>query len=174
MEENTNRNFDSCIYQMIDFSPLLVIILDTNLNIKALNFKLTKLLTGDETNRDFLIGQSWLQYVSNSDKTLVEKIHRSLIGKYQLNNELVHSIIDFEGDLISAQWYNSYINSDLRWVFSIGVQEIKKTSKMSDIDEARKFYTQELKKDKALIEIVKEVAVKYTESIMSKNKEVSI
>lgn len=170
MEESTFKIPDSTICQMIDFSPLLVIILDTNLNIKALNFKLAKLLIGDDSKRDELIGLPWMNFVSDTDKPIVEKVHRSLIGKYQLNNELIHSIKNFEGNLITAQWYNSYINTDLRWIFSVGIQEIKNMSHISNIDDARKFYSNELKKDRELIDIVKQVALKYTDKIVNKNE----
>lgn len=164
MEESNSKIDDRYICQMIDFSPLLVIILDTNLNIKALNFRLAKLLSGDEHNRNNLIGKFWLDFVDESDKYLVEKIHKSLIGKNQLHTELIHSIKDFEGNLITAQWYNSYINSDLRWVFSVGIQEIKKVNPITNIEEAREYYTQELKKDRELINTIKQISLKYTDT----------
>lgn len=148
---------------LIDFSPLYIVIIDSNFKIKAINYSLAREILGDDFDRNSLIGKYWLDFIPESDKAFVKKIHMSLLGQFQLNNETSHNIVNYYNGETKVKWFNSYINTDLKWVFSIGVYD---KSKNVSIDDIRDKYMDQILRDRAMIDITKQVALKYSERLL--------
>jgi len=105
---------------MLNYANMFVIVLDENMNIKFMNWSLSKAL-GLE-NEEIALGKCWLDFVSEKDKTIITGVH-SLITKREDDTvkEFMNDIVDVEGNCLRVKWFNIHINNDYDWTFSIGL-----------------------------------------------------
>ncbi len=153
------------LWDIIDYSTSYSLVLDSDLKIKLINFTLAKELTNED--RDTLIGKSWLDFVVENDKSLLEYARKSLFGEIKFYFEECYNIICKDSSIKKIKWIMSYINSDFNSVISIGIPFI--VEKRNDIRElSRTHYENIVLADRIKIEVAKELTLKTSERIISR------
>jgi hypothetical protein len=153
------------LWDIIDYSISYSLVLDSELKIRLINFTLAKELTNED--RDKLIGKSWLDFVVENDRPLLEYARKSLFGEVKFYFEECYNIICKDSSLKKVKWIMSYINSDFNSIISIGIPFI--IEKRNNIRElSRTHYENIVLADRIKIKVAKELALKNSERIISR------
>lgn len=160
MSQETISIPTSLVLELIDYSPIYVLVLDPVFNVIAVSSKLLNDVLGERAEKSMIIGNNWLDFVSEEDKNHVNMILISIREKYQINNNFSYNFKSNNGSLLRAHWFNSYINSNHGWIFCIGVP------KSYDCPDLREYYMDMIMKDREYIKVAKEVALKYSGKIL--------
>ena len=160
------------ICTLIELVPIYILILDKDFKIKIINPKLAEDLTG---SGEACIGMNeqgvlWGEQLSSEDLKVFEQAHYSLINRLETQVTTQTFITTHKNETVFVKWFLSYIDSELNWVFCIGVPETvmyKGLDNFTD-DEKREFYKKQVERDKAFIGAVKEIAVRYSNKLLKK------
>lgn len=148
------RRIKHAIWDLINYSNLYVVILDENLFIRMINYRLAKAI-GFE-NEDEPIGRCWLDFIEEPKRPMIKYIHRKVLeGDAQFNEALTDLIALNEH--IQVRWFNTKLNgSDL--TFSIGIP-LQPISPEDGIDSIRSYFQDVIKKDRTMIQSLKDVVL---------------
>lgn len=151
------------VFELIDHSPAYILVLDPSFKIIAVSSKLVVTLLEeceDNKNKNSIVGKNWIDYVTDEDKELVNRTLQSIKQQYQVNNSFSYNFKSLSNKVYRAQWFNSYINKNHGWIFSIGIPRQVNSS------DVREYYMDIVMKDREYIKIAKEVALKYSGLIL--------
>ena len=160
------------ICTLIELVPIYILILDKDFKIKVINPKLAEDLTGAresciEMNEKNLL---WKDYLSSEDLKVFEQAHYSLMNKIETQITTQSFITTYKNETVFVKWFLSHINTDLNWIFCIGVPEsvmYKGLDNFTD-DEKREFYKKQVERDRAFVSAVKEIALRYSDKLLKK------
>lgn len=152
IKDETNL-LKKAIWDMLNYSDMYFLVLDKKFSIKLINYRLAKVI-GFESEKD-AIGENWLQFIHDKDKKQIKNIHSGIISKKNNNcfNEKVTEVISKDG-LVLVKWFNVAINSHYNVVMSFGLPRI--IDETATDESVRTYYAGILKKDKTMIEFLKE------------------
>jgi hypothetical protein len=163
------EKIQSEIWKLLDYSNLFVVMLDRNLEIKIINYHLSKILGYDRPSD--LIKKDWREFLRSPDHELIHHVYNEIIDGNQSYKEFTNDIIDLEKKTITVKWFNTLINHDFNCIFSVGVPLTKDPSIDEDIDSLRAYFRDILEQDRTIINAMKEVTMKYSEKILGPKKE---
>lgn len=163
------EKIQSEIWKLLDYSNLFVVMLDRNLEIKIINYHLSKILGYDRPSD--LIKKDWREFLRSPDHELIHHVYNEIIDGNQSYKEFTNDIIDLEKKTITVKWFNTLINHDFDCIFSVGVPLTKDPSIDEDIDSLRAYFRDILEQDRTIINAMKEVTMKYSEKILGPKKE---
>lgn len=141
------------LWNILDYSNYFVVVLDKDLEIKLCNRMLAKTL-GFQTEEE-LIGRKWFEFIPETTKDIIRIIHQETNDRKDTTIESTSEIITLKGRIIVAKWFNSFVNSELDWVFSMGVP--LRANEQQNIDNVREFYKEILAKDRTTINAIKKL-----------------
>jgi len=142
------------IWDMLNYSNMYFLILDKKMNIKLINYRLSKTLGFDSEKE--VVGKHWLQFIQDKDKKYIENCHLKITNENDTDhfNEIVNEIISKNNNVVLVRWFNIAINSKYNVVMSFG---LPRTINEELTDESiRSYYTDVLEKDKTMIKFLKE------------------
>ena len=157
------------IWNLLNYSSnTFVVVLDSQMNVKIANYHLYSTLGFEK--EDEILGKRWTIFIKESMIEVIEHVHEEVLKKNPGYSEFAHEIVDKAGKLVMVKWFNSMINSDYNWVFSIGIPLIKEPTIDEDIDSIRSYFKEVLERDKTTILAMKEVALKHSKRILGYDK----
>jgi PAS domain S-box-containing protein len=149
--EETKKELErtkNAIWDMMNYSTMYVLILDSNMHIKFINWSLAIALGFQ--NEEEPIGRCWLDFIPEDHRKSIAEIHNSiktnLDEKYR---EVVNDIQCTNGDIMTVKWFNTKINRDHEWTFSFGLL-MEATTQVTE-ESIRSYYHDILKKDRTAI-----------------------
>jgi PAS domain S-box-containing protein len=113
---------EKLIYELLNFSDILIIAIDSHFKIKIISNKLANLL-GFENNK-LLIGKNWLKFIPKDKQKLIKYIHSQVLDENKNFSEFVNEI-KTPNKNITVKWINSKINHSFNCVFSVGFEMFK-------------------------------------------------
>ena len=152
------------IWDMLDYSNMYVVILDSKLNIRLINWSLMTDL-GYENEKQ-AIGKCWLNHISNEEKDLIRVIHHTLAFEPEKEKygEVTNKIKTLSNEYINVKWFNVQINSKYNMTFSMGVKVDFIAEATTVPEEAiRAYYRDIIEEDRTMIQALKDVADNKTE-----------
>lgn len=149
----TNK-IEHAVWDLFNYSNLYVIALDEEFTIKLCSFSLATILGFKNENE--IIGKNWLEFIPNSTYDIIKEVHNDILEK-QKPGEFTNDIISKNGNIISVKWFNSKINHNFNWTFSVGVPLKKDISPEDSIDALRAYYKDILKRDQTMIQTVQKI-----------------
>ena len=100
-----------------------------------------------------MVGKKWEEFIPESTKDLTALIHRETIENKNGTVESTGEIVTGNCKILVVKWFHSFINSELEWVFSMGVPF--NIDGQETIENVRTFYKEILARDKTTIEAIK-------------------
>jgi len=156
------------LWKLLDYSNFFAIILDSNLKIKTINYHLSKILGyGDQSA---LINEDWVKFLKPTEIDVIKYVHEQITNNNKDYNEFTNDIIDSDKNIITVKWFNTLINHNYNWVFSIGVPLTKEPTLNEDIDSIRSYFRDILEQDKTTINAMREVAKKNSTKFLKDNE----
>jgi len=148
MSDEANK-LRKAIWDMMNFANMYVLVLDEKMNIKFANYSLANIL-GFE-NEHIILGRCWLDFIKKEDKKSIHGVHLAISTDEEENRfgEVTNDIVSINGEYISVKWFNSHINHDYNWSFSIGIQQEKPI--MITEESIRAYYTHVIANDRTMI-----------------------
>jgi hypothetical protein len=145
----------NALFDMLNYANMYTIILDENLNIRYINWSLSKALGFSSEFEP--IGKCWLDFVPRSFADNVKVIHKTIIDAAEPDKykEVVSDIISITGTQITVKWFNTKINHEYNWTFSFGLP----SNEPLEITEEtiRAYYRDILDKDRTMIQSMREL-----------------
>lgn len=149
------KSLKKAVWDMLNFSPIYVVILDKDMNIVLINNNLaTDLGFKDEKEP---LGMCWGDFVPEDAKKVVLVAHAKIAFKQDKEyREVTNDISTLKKQRILVKWFNFPINSGAHMTFSIGLP--RGFSKNEDITEERirKYYNDILERDATMVKSIKE------------------
>jgi PAS domain S-box-containing protein len=106
-------------WKMIYHAPIMAIVLQEDLRIRACNLKMAQTLGYEDP--EALVGRSWFDFLSAQTREVFAAVHHSVMcGDLEQYGEFENEIINRNGDTILIKWFNSYLD-DERISLSIGI-----------------------------------------------------
>lgn len=139
------------LWNILDYSNYFIAVIDGEREVRLCNRMLAKTL-GFETEEE-LIGKNWFEFVPEAAKEVAQLVQDETIEKKLGTVESTSEIVTLGGKVIIVKWFNSFINSELDWVFSMGVP--LQADEQETFDNVREFYREVLAKDRTTIDAIK-------------------
>jgi len=147
------------IWNILNYLNLFVLILDSDMKIKLANYYLATFL-GYESEDD-IVGEAWLRFIREDQKEAINNVHENIKEDTGLFREFTNELITLSGEEIFVKWFNSSINHELDYTFSVGIPLTKDVvTPKNSIDSIRSYYRDILDKDKSMIESLREIVTK--------------
>jgi len=145
------------IWDILNYSEIFVVLLDSKMNIVLINYKLaTKLGFKDEKEA---VGRCWLDFIKPEEHVQMTAIHYTLthekdIEKYR---EVVNDIVKLDGKVCTIKWFNFSVNNKSNLTLSLGIP----TNFPTEITEEslRTYYKDVLRKDRTMIKSLRDIVI---------------
>jgi len=149
---------DEAVWDMMNYSTFYVVITNDKLDVIKANYALAISL-GFENEED-IIGVNWLTFIKESTQPVIENVHDNIKRNTGKFTEFTNELKTLNGEIVVVKWFNSYLNHNLNYTFSIGIPLTKNITPEASIDSIRSYYRDILDKDKSMIESMKEMVIK--------------
>lgn len=153
--QNESRALKRVVWNILNYANLFLVLLDSNMNVRMSNWSLAhKLGFEDETG---LVGKCWLDYIKPEEKDMIKNVYKTLSTdspKAEEYKEFTNEIVLPDKELLVVKWFNIYINSELHFTLSLGVQKYIPTEETED--SVRSYYRDIVEKDKTFIKSIRE------------------
>jgi PAS domain S-box-containing protein len=149
------------VWNILNYLNLFVLILDSDMNVKLANYYLATFL--GYKSEDDLIGESWFRFIREDQKEVISDVHKNIKSNTGLFREFTNEIITLEGKEVFVKWFNSNVNHELNYTFSIGIPLTNNNNNISpndSIDSIRSYYRDILEKDRSMIDSIREMVIK--------------
>lgn len=151
------KKLQNSIWKILNLSNLFVVSVDRNFKINLINDCLIKAL-GYDSDKD-LLGQNWSKLLTPETMEITKFMHQDLLSGSPKYKEMMFDLIKKDSTKISAKWFNTLINSEFQFIFSVGIPlYIEPTSLTQNIDNVREYFRQILEKDRMTISAMKDIA----------------
>lgn len=154
--EDRVRNMRNALWDMLNYANLFVIVLDQDMKIKLANFSLATTL-GFKNESD-IVDHDWLEFIPEAEHDLIKTYHSLLCNNTDLtsmNREFFNCIKTLNGSEIHVKWFNTRINSNYNWTFSIGIPRSNEKFENTE-DSIRAYYRDIIDQDKTMIEALRD------------------
>lgn len=150
------QRLQKAIWDMLNYANMYVVLLDSELNIRLINFSLaTKLGFKDEKEP---VGVCWLEFIKPEERLKIKTVHKNITEEKDSKfMEYKNDIITKAGENLSVKWFNVPINSDYHMTFSFGLP--KSTPLEITEDSIRSYYRDIIEKDKTMIKTLKQTVL---------------
>ena len=165
--EDAKRKVEVNLWNALNYSNLLILVLDKEGKIKLCNYRLSKFLGVDR--EDELVGKSWYDFLNESDQSIFIYIQDKMKSKTEGFEEVAYDILTPDGN-IAVKWFVSIINGDLNWTFCVGMPIYSGVTVEDNLDALRSYFRDIIVKDRTTINAMKEVTKKFSEQIQMRNK----
>lgn len=165
--EDAKRKIELNLWNALNYSNLLILVLDKSGNIKLCNYRLAKFLGHDK--EDELVGRSWYEFLSESDQSIFIYIQEKMSSKQEGFEEVAYDIKTPDGS-VAVKWFISVINGELNWTFCVGMPIYSGITVEDNLDALRLYFRDIIVKDRTTINAMKEVTKKFSEQIQMRNK----
>lgn len=152
------------IWDMLNHAQMYVLILDSNMIIRLINWSLATDL-GFHNERE-VIGKCWTEFLPEKNKNQVIAAHMNIAYRKDKNKyyrEFTNDIETITKDLITVKWFNVAINSGYNMTFSMGLKvsnvDLDTSISISE-DSIRSYYRDIIQKDRTMIQSLKDVVLK--------------
>jgi PAS domain S-box-containing protein len=169
--EDAKRKVEINLWNLLNYSNLLILVLTKDNEIKLCNYRLCKFLGFD--NEEEVVGKQWPDFLNESDRSVLAYIQDKMKEKIEDFEEVAYDIITPDGG-ISVKWFISMINSDLNWTFCIGMPIYSGITIEDNLDTLRSYFRDIIVKDRTTINAMREVTKKMSDKRIEKNKEIEI
>jgi PAS domain-containing protein len=149
------KTLKRAVWDMLNFSPVYVVLLDRDMNISLINNSLaTDLGFKDEKEP---LGMCWGDFIPGDTKKVVLVAHANLAFKQDKKyREVTNDIMTLEGKRILVKWFNFPINSGFNMTFSIGIPRGFAGDEDLTEDRIRRYYSDILERDAIMIKSIKD------------------
>lgn len=155
--EQEVKELRETIFNMLNFTNMYCLVLDTEMVIKFINQSLA--LDLGYKSYEEIIGKCWLDFIIEDDQDLIKSVHASVAygvdeweEKYR---EVQNNIRRLDGNVMTVYWFNSHVNTNLNWTFSFGLQRPIRVTEGND--SIRDFYYDVIQKDRLMINSMRDV-----------------
>jgi len=151
------------VWDMLNYANMYVVILDRKMHIKLINYSLATELGFKTENEP--IGKCWLDFISVEERGMISNAHNKLA--FQQDNkhygEVTNNVCRKDGTNFPVKWFNIAINSDYNVTLSFGLPK----DRIMEIteDSVRSYYADISKKDKTMIQSLKDTLFKNPQEI---------
>jgi len=157
---NVSGALINSLWQLFNYSNFYVLALNEHMEIILANYYLARALGFN--SEDNIVGENWLNFISESDKAIIKHIHTQIAHDRDLKTfrEHVNDIISLNSKVIPVRWFNSNINQGLKGTFSVGVPVAEDVSKEESVDTVRAYWRDIIETDKTTIRAMKNILEK--------------
>lgn len=158
VNEELNK-IKSAIWDMMNYANMFVLVLDENMTIKFINWSLATAL-GFKTESE-PVGKCWLDFIPIEEKQVITTIHKVISTNSKSSKEYQehrNSILTISGQRLEIKWFNTQINHDYNWSFSIGLI-VEKSIEITE-DSIRAYYKDIINKDRTMIMALRDSILK--------------
>jgi hypothetical protein len=142
------------MWDLINYSNLYVVVLDGQLFIKLINYRLAKAIGFNNENEP--VGKCWLDFIEEPKRPVIKYIHRKVLEGDSQYNEALTDLVALN-EHIQVRWFNTKLNnSDL--TFSIGIP-LQPITPEDGIDSIRSYFRDVIKKDRTMIKSLQDVVM---------------
>jgi PAS domain S-box-containing protein len=165
-----SRVLRKAIWDMLNYSNMYVLLLDSYMTIRLINWSLAKEL--GFSNEQEVIGKSWLDFIPDHNKELVKIVHDCLSHSMEQEKyrELVNEVKRLDNSILVVKWFNIPINSNYNMTFSMGLKSNVSECEVVSEDSIRSYYRDIIAKDRTMIKSLKDVVVKGYNVSVAKEK----
>ena len=154
--EGRVRSMRNAVWDMLNYANLFVVVLDENMNIKLVNWSLAT--TIGFKNEDEMLGRHWLDFIPEAERETISTYH-SLLSESKnfdgINREFFNCILTNDGNGINVKWFNTKVNNNYNWTFSIGIPREDRNFENTE-DSIRAYYRDIIDQDKTMIEALRD------------------
>lgn len=153
LKDNENL-LRKAIWDMLNYANMFVVILDSRMIIKLINYSLSiSLGFKDEIEP---IGRCWLDFIPDDSKNLIKIAHNKLVFNRDVKNyrEVINEIIGIDNKINLVKWFNIPINSIYNLTLSFGLSLDNKPEVTEE--SIRSYYTNIIEKDKTMIQSLRD------------------
>jgi hypothetical protein len=88
--------------------------------------------------------------------------NKKLVEGREFNIEIAFRMKTDTNKLLPIKWITSFVNSELNWIFKVGVA-LSQTIDVEEVDTIREYYKTLIKRDRLKIDEFKEINKKYSD-----------
>jgi len=152
-----NIKIEHALWDLFNYSSLYVIALDSDFKIQLCSYALAKILGYD--TEDEILGKNFLRFILPEMTELISYVGNEVLKNNDCYNEFTNEIVSINGDIVKVKWFNSKINGNINWLFSIGIPLTKEVTIQDNIETIRAYYKNVLEKDKTMFQAIKEIGL---------------
>jgi len=145
------------LWDIINYSNLFFLLVDEKMNIKLINFCLAKTLGFNDEHEP--LGRCWLDFIMPEKKSIVAAIYQGVMQENPQFHEVIHDVIVHHATCIPVKWFNSKVNHNLNWMFSVGIPLIANITPEDSEDSIRSYFRDIITKDRTMINALRDVAL---------------
>jgi PAS domain S-box-containing protein len=141
------------MWSMLDYANYYVVVLDAEMRMVLCNALLAQVLGYDDPME--LIGAHWLDFIDKPTQSIIKSVHKQILSVKSTPTEFTNDIVSRSGKHIMVRWFNSRINGDTDWTFSLGLP-LQGESSDESVESVRRRYKEILSIHKQWIEEIKD------------------
>lgn len=158
LQENM-RTVKHAVWDILNYSNLFVIMMDTDFKIKLASWYLATALGFD--NEEDLIGKDFTEFIPDKNKDFVKSLYEAITTndeKYYKPVEIITKV-KLHDKVIEVKWFSAFINDTNNMIFNIGIP--LEESKFGTTEESiRSYYKDILIQDRTMIESLRDTVLK--------------
>lgn len=155
------------IWDLINYSSMYCVILDTKMIIRLCNLSLANEL-GFSSGKD-MVGLCWLKFIPLEYADRIKVIYNSLAfddsNRSHKYREVTNDIITKNEKRITIKWFNTRLNHETHMTMSFGLKLIDDVSISESEDSIRSYYHNIIEKDRTMIQSMKDVVLKGVDNL---------
>jgi len=144
------------VWNLLNFFDLFILALDDKFTIQLCNISLIHFLGYDDVEE--VLGKSWGEFLPNGLGEAIRNVHSNVIAGKMNYKEFTNEIISGDGKPYIVKWFNTQLNGELKWSFSIGMPILRTCPNVyGDIGSARRYFEGMLDKDQQIFESLRDI-----------------
>jgi PAS domain-containing protein len=146
------------IWDMLNYANMYVVLLDSEMNIKLINWSLARLLGFKNENEP--VGRCWLDFIVDEEKDFLKHIQKCLAKnkegceKYRIS---ITNIKTLDNKVIPIKWCNMTVKNSVPMTLSFGIMS-EIPMKVTE-ESIRAFYRDIIEKDKTMIQSLRDLSL---------------
>lgn len=160
--EYEKNKFSISIKELMDHSNIYMVIINHDLIVTLCSLKLVKDLGYEDINE--VEGKSWLNFIKEDFKNEISDIHNHIstndkndCSKYR---EVNSRILTKDGSEIKVKWFNTKLNNNRNFTFSIGIPYDRTVSEDDSLDDIRSYWRHIIDENNTVLKAMKDLIKK--------------
>jgi len=156
--EHDKSLVEGSLLDLINYSNLYVLILDSKMKIKLCSSLLAKDLGYDDSSD--LRDKCWMDFIPYELKENIYNVFDNIMGRVEVVDdfrEVTNPVIPKTGEKIIVKWFNTKITNGDNYAFSIGIPISKPITKEDSITSIRSYWSDIIESDRTTIDSLKNI-----------------
>lgn len=147
------KNIKELIWDIFNYSTFYIVVFDENMKIVLANYAFAIAL--GFSSEDELVGKKWSDFISEEEKSVAEKVFKSLRNGNISYEEYSGKTKTKSDSPLYIRWFSTFLDNHIKCIVNVGIP-LECLSPEQSIDSVRAFYKDILEKDSKMIQTMKE------------------